>query len=74
MIGALGVLTQYVTVIEQPRDRAAPRRPAQASMLAPRCMLPEASLHLQCHTHSEVRCGHDPTPHRFTSDSKLFAT
>ena len=29
MIDALGVLTQYLTVVEDPRDREAPRKPAQ---------------------------------------------
>ena len=29
MIDALGVLTQYLTVVEDPRDQAAPHKPAQ---------------------------------------------
>ena len=33
MINALGVLTQYVTVIEQPQDRETPRKPAQVPVL-----------------------------------------
>ena len=34
MISALGELTRYVTVIEQPQDRAAPRKPAQARIFS----------------------------------------
>jgi len=33
MISALGVLTQHVTVVQQPQDRDTPRKPAQVPVL-----------------------------------------
>ncbi len=33
MISALGVLTQHVTIIQQPQDRETPRKPAQVPVL-----------------------------------------